>query len=151
MQETTAEVSEVIEGDPEQVWEALIDPEKIRQYYLGAEVKTDWMVGSSISWQGEWEGQAYSDKGEILDFQPSQHLSYSHWSPLAKTEDAEENYHRIDIDLTEVGGGTEVRLRQSNLMGGVTEGDRQSRSEYEKNWRSMLQGLRKVVERSDDH
>ena len=151
MPETTAEVSELIESKPPQVWEALTNPEKIRQYYLGAEVKTDWMVGSPISWQGEWQGQAYSDKGEILDFQPNRHLSYSHWSPLASTEDTAENYHRIDIDLTEVEGGTEVRLRQSNLMGGITESDRKSRPEYEKNWRSILQGLRKVVEGSDDH
>lgn len=70
---------------------------------------------------------------------------------MAGTEDAAENYHRIDIHLTEVDGGTEVRLHQSNLVGGVSEGDRKSRSEFEKNWRSMLQGLPKVVERSHDH
>ena len=151
MQETTAQVSEVIEGDPEQVWEALLDPEKIRQYYLGAEVKTDWKVGSPITWKGEWDGKTYSDKGEVLDVQPSRHLSYSHWSPMTQTEDVAENYHQIDIDLGKVVGGTKVRLRQSNLMGGVTEEDRKSRPEFEKNWRSMLQGLRKVVEGSDDH
>jgi uncharacterized protein YndB with AHSA1/START domain len=151
MRETTAEASEVIEGDPAQVWEALLDPEKIRQYYLGAEVKTDWKVGGPITWRGEWDGKPYSDKGEVLDVQPSRHLSYSHWSPMTGTEDAAENYHQIDIDLLPVDGGTEVRLRQSNLMGGVTEGDRKSRPEFEKNWRTVLQGLRKVVEGSDDH
>ena len=150
MPETTADVSQSIESDPAKVWEALINPEKIREYFLGAEVETDWKVGSPITWRGEWEGKPYSDKGEILDVEPYQHLSYSHWSPMTGSEDVAENYHRVDIDLTEVDGGTEVRLRQSNLLGGVTEGDRKSRAEFEKNWRSMLQGLRKVVEGSDD-
>jgi uncharacterized protein YndB with AHSA1/START domain len=149
MPETTADVSQSIESDPAQVWEALINPEKIREYYLGAEVETDWKVGSPITWRGEWQGKPYSDKGEILDVEPLRHLAYSHWSPMTGSEDVAENYHRVDIDLTEVDGGTEVRLRQSNLLGGVTEGDRQSRAEFEKNWRSMLQGLRKVVEGSD--
>ena len=146
MPDTTAEVSELIQSDPEQVWKALTDPEKIRQYYLGAEVETDWKVGSPITWRGEWQGKPYSDKGEILGFQPSRHLSYSHWSPMSGTEDAVENYHQVDIDLTEVDGGTDVRLRQSNLVGGPTEGDRKSRPEFEKNWQSMLEGLRTVVE-----
>jgi len=150
MPETTADVSQSIESDPAQVWEALINPEKIREYYLGATVETDWKVGSPITWRGEWEGKAYSDKGEILDVEPYRHLAYSHWSPMTGSKDAAENYHRVDIDLTEVDGGTEVRLRQSNLLGGVTEGDRKSRAEFEKNWRSMLQGLRKVAEGSDD-
>ena len=150
MPETTADVSQSIESDPAQVWEALINPEKIREYFLGAEVETDWKVGSPITWRGEWQGKPYSDKGEILDVEPFRHLAYSHWSPMTGSEDVAENYHRVDIDLTEVDGGTEVRLRQSNLLGGVTEGDRKSRAEFEKNWRSMLQGLRKVVEGSDD-
>jgi hypothetical protein len=67
---------------------------------------------------------------------------------MAGTDDAPENYHRIDIDLTERSGGTEVRLRQSNLTGGQTKADRASRSEYEKNWQNMLSGLRRVVEQS---
>jgi uncharacterized protein YndB with AHSA1/START domain len=149
MPEATADVSEFIESKPAQIWEALTNPEKIREYYLGADVTSDWKVGSPITWRGEWEGKAYSDKGEILDFQPSRHLSYSHWSPMTGTEDAAENYHRVDIDLTEVDGGTQVRLRQSNLEGGITAGDLKSRSEFEENWRSMLQGLRNVVEGSD--
>ena len=148
MPESAADVSELIASKPSQVWEALTNPEKIGQYYLGAEVGTDWKVGGPITWRGEWEGKAYSDKGEILDFDPPRHLSYSHWSAMSGTEDAAENYHQVDIDLTEVDGGTQVRLRQSNLVGGVTEDDRKSRPEFEKNWRSMLQGLRKVVEGS---
>ena len=63
MPDTRADVSELMESNPAEVWDALTDPEKIRQYYLGADVTTDWKVGSPITWRGEWEGKTYSDKG----------------------------------------------------------------------------------------
>jgi len=44
------------------------------------------------------------------------------------------------------GGGTKVTLEQSNLNGKVTDADRKSRGEYEKNWSNTLKGLKKVVE-----
>jgi uncharacterized protein YndB with AHSA1/START domain len=148
MTETTAEVTMFIAAPPDSVWKALTDPRLIKDYYLGATVESDWNVGDPITWRGSWQGKPYSDKGEILAFDPNRRLSYSHWSPMAGTNDAPENYHRIDIDLSERGGGTQVRLRQSNLEGGVQESDRQSRADYEKNWQEMLGGLKQVVEES---
>jgi uncharacterized protein YndB with AHSA1/START domain len=148
MAETTAEVTEFIDASADAVWEALTDPESIKEYYLGATVESDWNVGHPITWQGSWNGKPYSDKGKILEFDSGRRLSYSHWSPMTGTSDAPENYHRIDIDLTSRNGGTEVRLRQSNLEGGVTDADRTSRTDYEKNWQQMLGGLRRVVERA---
>src|SRR3989442_10144144 len=48
--------------------------------YLGAEVETDWQVGSPITFKGDWEGKPYEDKGEILVFEPERKLAYSHRS-----------------------------------------------------------------------
>ncbi|HEY3428298.1 MAG TPA: SRPBCC family protein [Acidimicrobiia bacterium] len=146
MRETTADVAVFIEESPDLVWDALTDPTKIEKYYLGAEVETDWQVGSPITWSGEWNGKSYADKGEILAVEPKRRLSYSHWSPLAGTPDDPDHYHVIDIFLDEADGGTAVRLTQSNQSGEVTEIDRQGKADYEKNWRSMLDGLKKVVE-----
>ncbi|MGH8959126.1 MAG: SRPBCC domain-containing protein, partial [Acidimicrobiia bacterium] len=56
------------------------------------------------------------------------------------------NYHVIEIFLDEADGGTTVRLTQANQNGDVTENDRQARAEYEKNWKTMLDGLRRLVE-----
>ena len=39
-----------------------------------------------------------------------------------------------------------MTLRQSNLTGGVTDADREHRSEYEENWATTLRGLKDVVE-----
>src|SRR5207248_11804729 len=36
----------------------------------GAEVQTDWQVGSPITFKGEWNGKSYEDTGESLAFEP---------------------------------------------------------------------------------
>ena len=45
------------------VWEALINPAMIKQYFFGTDVVSDWKVGNSIVWRGTWQGKEYEDKG----------------------------------------------------------------------------------------
>ena len=145
MSQPTAQVSTTINAPVEAVWAGLTNPDDIRKYYMGAIVRTDWTVGSPITWTGEWNGETFEDKGEILRFQPHERMSYSHWSPLTGADDRPENYHVVDIALAPTDSGTEVTLTQSNLEGGVTDADREHRQDYEKNWSSMLAGLKGTV------
>src|ERR1700722_8330056 len=69
------------------VWEALTDPERIRQYFMGATVATDWEPGSPITWSGEYNGQAYEDKGTIVEAQPGRLLVLTHFSPMTGQPD----------------------------------------------------------------
>ena len=66
--------------------------------------------------------------------------------PLTGVDDAPENYHVVTTTLHQTDGGTKVELTQSNLTGGVSEADRSSRADYEKNWSTVLEGLKKTVE-----
>jgi uncharacterized protein YndB with AHSA1/START domain len=147
MNETTAEAAVDIIAPRREVWRSLTDPERIKEYYLGAEVQTDWQVGSPITFKGEWDGKSYEDKGEILEVEPERKLSYSHYSPTGGNPDAPENYHVVAITLEDRDGGTHVTLRQSNLRGGATDEDRANREQYEKNWKQMLDGLKETTER----
>ena len=147
MNEVTAEATVDINAPRSEVWRSLTDPERIKEYYLGAEVQTDWQVGSPITFKGEWEGKSYEDKGEILDVEPERKLTYSHWSPTGGKPDSPENYHVVDITLDDRDGETQVTLRQSNLRGGATDKDRANREHFEKNWKQMLDGLKQTTER----
>jgi len=93
-----------------------------------------------VTWQGEFEGRAYQDKGEIIAFEPRQRLEVTHFSPLTGQEDRPENYHRVRYDLQPTNGGTTVRLTQDNSSS--AEEAEHSAS----NWQMMLDGLKKVVE-----
>ena len=145
MAETTASASTTIDADRARVWDALTDPRQIQQYFMGSTVDTDWEVGHPITFTGTWKDKPYEDKGEILTFEPENELSFSHWSPLSGTDDTPDNYHVVRIALADADRGTRVTLEQSNLNGGVTDADRESRDEYEKNWNGVLEGLKKVA------
>jgi uncharacterized protein YndB with AHSA1/START domain len=123
------------------VWDALVNPEMISQYMFGTNVISDWKEGSPIVWKGEWQGKTYEDKGVILRLLPQQMIQYSHFSPLSGLPDAPENYHTVGITLSEKGTQTFLSLSQDN---NPTE---KSREHSEKNWRTMLESLKKLLER----
>jgi uncharacterized protein YndB with AHSA1/START domain len=135
-----ARSSITIEAPPAKVWQALVTPAAIKQYMFGTNVTSDWKEGSPITWKGEWQGKAYEDKGVIRQFKPNQALQYTHFSPLAGLPDKPENYHTVSIQLSPDGNGTRVSLTQDN---NPTE---EARSHSEKNWKMMLDGLKKFVE-----
>jgi uncharacterized protein YndB with AHSA1/START domain len=131
-----------ISGSPAQVWAALTEPEQIKQYMMGSVVETDWKPGSPIVWKGEWEGKAYEDKGEVLEFEPERRLKVTHFSPLTGQDDVPENYHTLVYELTPNDDGTHLSLSQDN--NGSEEEAEHSRS----TWEMMLAGLKKQVEGS---
>lgn len=65
----------------DKVWDALVNPDKIKQYIFGTNAVSDWNEGSSIVWKGEWEGKKYEDKGVILKMELGHMIQYSHFSP----------------------------------------------------------------------
>ncbi|MEP7114504.1 MAG: SRPBCC domain-containing protein [Ilumatobacteraceae bacterium] len=146
MSEITASASVVIDRPRQQIWKALTEPDLVSQYFMGATVKTDWEVGHPITFSGTWKDKPFEDKGQILSFVPEQEMSYSHWSPLSGADDVADNYHVVHISLADADDGIKVTLEQSNLNGGATDADRASRADYEKNWTSTLEGLKKVAE-----
>jgi uncharacterized protein YndB with AHSA1/START domain len=64
------------------VWDALTIPKLIKQYMFGTDVKTDWKVGSPITYSGTWEGKTYEDKGKIIQIVPGKLLVSTFWSSL---------------------------------------------------------------------
>jgi uncharacterized protein YndB with AHSA1/START domain len=145
MTDVTARVSKTIAAPAAAIWQALTTPQTIKHYFFGAEVESDFRVGSPIRFRGEFNGKKYEDKGEVLDVQPQKRLSMSHWSPLSGTADAPQNYHVVTYDLNPQRNATVVTLTQSNLSGGVKPADIEKRQEFEKNWSMVLDGLEKVV------
>lgn len=102
-----------IAATPAQVWEVLTDPKQLKQLWFGAEVETDWQVGSPITWSGEWEGKPYQDKGEVLEVESGRLLRLTHFSPLTGQPDVPENYHTLTYELTG-DDATHLKLTQDN-------------------------------------
>lgn len=145
MTEPTAQVCRTIDASPDEVWHALTDPKVIKTYFFGADVQTDWKVGSPMRIKGEMQGKTYEDRGEVRSFDPGRRLAFSHFSPSTGQPDRPENYHLVTYELEPEGERTRVTLTQSNLTGGVKDSDVKNRAEFEKNWRMVLDGLDKAV------
>ena len=129
-----------VDASPEDVWQAITDPELIERYYFGTRAESDWLPGSPITWSGEYEGTEYRDHGTILEAVPRERLVHTHFSPLTGREDVPENYHTLTWTLHEAEGATTVTLTQDN---NDTEEAAQHSSE---NWQRVLAGLKKVAE-----
>jgi uncharacterized protein YndB with AHSA1/START domain len=135
-----AKASIKISAPVSKVWDALVNPEVIRQYMFGTTVVSDWKKGSPIVWKGVWKGKAYEDKGTILELTAERLLSYTHYSPLSGLPDAPDSYHSVTIKLSRSGEGTTLSLSQDN---NPTEA---ARGHSQKNWEAMLDGLKRLLE-----
>jgi uncharacterized protein YndB with AHSA1/START domain len=135
-----ARASISIDAPSEKVWNALVNPEAIKQYMFGTNVVSDWHEESPIVWKGEWQGKSYEDKGVVLQFKPGRTIQYSHFSPLSGLPDKPENYHTVTIELSADGNQTLVSLAQDN---NATE---EARAHSVKNWGMMLAALKKFLE-----
>ncbi|KAF0138127.1 MAG: activator of Hsp90 ATPase 1 family protein [Stygiobacter sp.] len=139
--EYIAQISILINAESAAVWDALTNPELIKQYLFGTETISDWKVGSRITYRGVWEGKTYEDGGVILKFEPEKILSATYWSSMSGTEDIPENYCTITYSLEKESGGTLLTIQQDKCK---TE---EARDHSEKNWGMVLQSLKSILEK----
>lgn len=122
------------------VWKGVTDPELVKQYFFGTTLKSDWKVGSPITFSGEWDGKSYEDKGIILEITPGEYVKYSYWSSMSGTEDKPENYANISYRVTEKDGKTTLQITQDGIK------DEAAKEHSEQNWQMVFGGLKKILE-----
>jgi uncharacterized protein YndB with AHSA1/START domain len=135
------EVSILIDAPTSKVWEALITPEIIKQYFFGTDAISEWKAGSSITFSGEWEGKHYEDKGTILEVIPNKLFRYDYWSSMSGIEDQPENYMIITYALAEENNNTLLIVIQENIP------DEKTRDHSEENWKKVLADLKQLMEK----
>lgn len=141
MNETlTAHASIDIKASPSRVWEGLTNPDLVRQYLFGAEVISDWKVGSALTYRGEWEGNTYEDTGEIVQIEPGKLLQATYFSPLTGLPDLPENYMLITYALEETPEGTRLSVTQERCR------SEEARAQSESNWHGVLSNLKGLLE-----
>lgn len=129
-----------INAPPSRVFNALTDADLVKAYLFGAEIKSDFKVGSPITFSGVWEGQPYEDKGVVLDFEPRKLLKVTHYSPLSGRPDAPENYHTVSYAVTGDDNESTLTITQENNR------DQAEVDASQKTWQTILEGLKKAVE-----
>jgi uncharacterized protein YndB with AHSA1/START domain len=136
-----AKASTTISAPASRVWEALTNPELIKQYFFGTQAVSDWKEGSTLEFKGVWEGKEYLDKGVILKSQPEKLFQYTYYSSFSNLPDAPENYANISYELHEQDGQTTLTVKQENVA------NEEARKHSEQNWMHVLEGLKALLER----
>jgi uncharacterized protein YndB with AHSA1/START domain len=136
----SATVKTDIRASVEKVWDALTKPEIIKQYFFGTQTSTTWEKGTPITFDGEWQGKSYHDKGTILDIQKNKLIRYNYWSSMSGIEDKPENYVIVSYELDGNENNVALTITQQNIP------DEKTKEHSEANWRKVLADLKKLVE-----
>jgi len=137
----TVEKSIFINAQPIKVWDAITNPELVKQYLFGTDMSADWKVGGRITYRGSWEGKEYEDGGTILEIEPEKILRSTYWSSMSSTEDKPENYMVVTYILEKKNNGTMLTITQDNNK---TDEAKEHSSE---NWGVVLESMKKLIEK----
>lgn len=138
-----AEVSVQITAEKRSVWDALINPDKIKIYFFGTGLSTTWVPGAPIKFSGEWQGKTYEDKGTVLSYKEQEMLQYTYWSSMSGKEDKPENYVTITYRIGGDDGNVTVTVIQENIP------DIKTRDHSIENWTKILTDLKKMLEANE--
>jgi uncharacterized protein YndB with AHSA1/START domain len=130
-----------INTTPKKLWEALINPELIEQYWMGRHNTSKWKRGAAIesrSPDGELEW-----RGEIVESKPPRRLVYSFGGADSKEEASRVTFEIDSLDRKKGPQGEALRLTvthdkfppRSKSYAGVSEG-----------WPAILSGLKSLLE-----
>ena len=140
-QKLVSKSSTLINAPVNKVWEALTNPSLIKQYLFGTNTITDWKKGSPITYEGEWEGKAYKDKGQIVDIIPEKLLHTTYWSSIGGKEDKPENYNNVIYEVKPENGGTLITILQDNIK------DEKELEHMKQNWGMVLESMKTMLEK----
>jgi uncharacterized protein YndB with AHSA1/START domain len=83
---------------------------------LGANIETNFEIGSTITFEGHFFGRHFADHGTVLEVERPRLLHFTHFSPSYDMADVPENYHDITITLTPDAGGTHIEVVHRNIQ-----------------------------------
>lgn len=138
-----------INAPASEVWDALVNPQKTKQYMFGCETISDWIQGSELLWQGLHEGNPIIYvKGTISEIRPNEFLAYTAIDPHSSIDDVSENYLTITYSLSENNGVTTFTVTQGDYSK-VAEGERRYQESYNngEGWNPLLVQIKELVEK----
>ena len=104
----------IINAPASKVFEALTQPELVKQWQFGKTVESDWQSGHAIKFIAESEGKVLEQWGTILEIRSNEMLKYNLFTPAPGIEDKKENYNITSYILKNENGQTHIELIQED-------------------------------------
>ena len=137
-----------IAATPEQVWQALTDPQAIRKYWFGITAECDWKPGSP--WRLKFQDGRTADSGEVIEAIPHKRLVLK-WRNEFKPELKAEGYSRCTMEIEMADyypdfGGKAVKLTITHELEG--EGTKFIEA-VSGGWPKIMSNLKSLLETGD--
>ena len=130
----------MLKATPEQVWDALTNPEKTKEYFFHCGVYSDWQVGGDITFKGKiFLIKNIEMHGKILRIEPNRLLEYT----LKNGDDEDGSTSTVTDELSYTNGITTLSISDDV---GAGEGAEERYERSEKGWDKILNGLKELVE-----
>jgi uncharacterized protein YndB with AHSA1/START domain len=127
-----------IRTTPEKLWQALIDTEFTRRYFVATWQECEWKAGAS--WRRMIPDGRVANSGQVLEIEPPRRLVLS-WRCHSKPEHHEEGFSRCTFELEQLGSSVkltvvhEIDRPDSKLIQAVSNG-----------WPLVLSSLKSLLE-----
>ena len=126
-----------IKTTPEQLWEAIVNPEIRARYNFGAAVNSEWKVGSPLSVDVEKHG-VHLGEGEVLEVDPPRRLVHTmvcQWDDAVRAEGTT----RVTWEIEPVGDSCHLTLTHDQMREGAN-------AQIFGGWPMILSGLKTWLE-----
>ena len=140
--ELKVELETEIKAGSNVVWDALVNPEKVKIYLFGTDLVSEWKIGGRITFQGEYQGIKYVDGGIIKDLDNEKKLSYTYWSSMSGLEDIEENYSLVTFELEGDSNRCRLKVRQEGFASD------EARNHGQNGWEAALNLIKEISEKN---
>ncbi len=130
------------------VWDALINPEKTKIYMFGCITISDWKIGSTLLWQGHYEGKdVVFVSGFIKAFEPNKRLVYTVIDPNAAYPLLKKNHLKVTYKVAENAKITTLTVIQSGFEN-AADGEKRYKDVQNNGlgWQPILEAIKALVE-----
>jgi uncharacterized protein YndB with AHSA1/START domain len=132
-----------IGAKPEQVWQALIADEGVRQVFFGCTLRSSFRVGDEYAYVGPGNvgEETVHVYGHVLAFEPGRRFSYTEHPGPSYYENHAELQTRVTFELDPVGECTKLTLTNDNWNAGHPSYDKAREA-----WPIVISNLKSYVE-----
>jgi len=129
-----------LNAKPKEVWDALTNPEKTKEYFFKCRVESDWKPGSPISFKRKiLLIFNFELKGKILEIEPEKLLKYN----LKNSSDDSKTTSTVTDKLSYKDGKTILDITDDVGKG---KGAKERYEKSGKGWDKILTGLKEFIE-----
>ena len=128
-----------LKAQPQEVWEALTNPDITRQYFYGCEAISQWQVGSPLIFRfTSGEEESIPVKGVIKSVEPSSFLEHTCFD--AEFENDPAQHTTVTYSLVQDGEATQLTVTQGEFP------DDDDLEKHDASWSHVLEGLKSLLE-----